>query len=483
MALVQLKAQDLTKQDLIVTPFKQGPKKPLALTHFKLPKEVETPLQIGDFQAKVGETLLIYHAKRRYLLLGLGEESTLTEEDIRRAYGKAYSVSQRYKCKKVAVYFPASTKPEQKVAEAIVEGFFLKSHGAQKLHTQTGKQTVGILGIAPHLLKEMKKKEKVLKGVFFARDLVNANADRVTPEHLLEHAASIAEKNPLVTNLSMEDQQLEKEGLSLIRLVGRASRHAPAMILLHYQGAPASQAPIALLGKGVTYDTGGLNLKPGMGMNTMRADMAGGATIFGVFQSLQHLKLPLNIIGCVPAAENAINEQAYKPGDVYSSYSGKTIEIGSTDAEGRLLLADALSYVYKHYKPSHCVDLATLTGVAHHSLGYEYAACFANDPQLEKSLLNAGEEVHERLISFPLCEEYREFLRSDFADLCNTSKRFKLFGSALFLREFVPKKSSWAHLDIAGTAFVDKEREYLPSHATGYGVRLLLSFLQKMVKN
>jgi leucyl aminopeptidase len=264
--------------------------------------------------------------------------------------------------------------------------------------------------------------------------------------------------------------------MGLLLAVNRGSMRDPAFILVEYRGNPGSSDVTALVGKGITFDTGGLNLKPTGSMETMKDDMSGAAAVLGAIRAAAALKLKVNILGAIPTTENSIGSKAYKPGDVYRSYSGKTVEIANTDAEGRLVLADALAYVQKHYKPSRIVDFATLTGAVVIALGEEASALFCNDEGFAAKLMDAGSRSAERLWRMPLYPEYKELMKSTIADLKNSGGRAGgLCTSAAFLSYFV-KDVPWAHLDIAGTAFLSSPKHYHTTNATGVGVRMLVEF-------
>lgn len=250
---------------------------------------------------------------------------------------------------------------------------------------------------------------------------------------------------------------------------------------MEYNGDPSSKDKVALIGKGISFDTGGLNLKS-VSMETMRDDMAGGGAILGVMRAIAEQKLPLNVIGVVTSAENAIGPNSFKPGDVYISYSGITVEVTNTDAEGRLVLADAISYVQKHYAPKRIVDVATLTGGCVVALGEEVSAVMTNDDQLATELIEAGEMTYERLCRLPLCDDYKYLLKSKVADIKNIGiRKASPIQGGMFLKRFI-EKTSWAHIDIAGTASPDHLKSYQPIQATGFGVRLLTTFLERMCK-
>lgn len=266
--------------------------------------------------------------------------------------------------------------------------------------------------------------------------------------------------------------------MGLLLAVGRGSDKEPLLTMLTYTGNPKSREHTILIGKGVTYDTGGLNVKPTGSMESMKCDMAGAATVLGVLATVAALGLKLNVTALVPATENAIGSKSFKPGDVYVSHNGKSIEIGNTDAEGRLILADALSYAVKHLKPTRMIDLATLTGAMDVALGSEATGLFSNDDKLAEQLHKAGESTFERVWRMPLFPEYRDQLRSDIADLKNIGTRSGgSITAAYFLKEFVDD-IPWAHLDIASTAYLNESKRYHPKFGTGIGVRLITELLE-----
>ena len=261
--------------------------------------------------------------------------------------------------------------------------------------------------------------------------------------------------------------------------VGQGSLHPPRLVVMEYRGTGARGKPTALVGKGITFDTGGISLKPGANMELMKHDMAGGAAVLGAMQAAAALKLPVNLVGLVPLAENMPDGRAYKPGDVVTTLSGQTVEINNTDAEGRLVLCDALHYVQR-FKPAAIIDLATLTGACVVALGHNATGVMGSDSRLLKAMVQAGEATGERLWELPLWEEYGELMKSDIADLKNAGgPHAGTISAGWFLKQFVGT-NKWVHLDIAGAAWEDKGRHYLPKGATGVGVRLLVEYLKTL---
>lgn len=268
--------------------------------------------------------------------------------------------------------------------------------------------------------------------------------------------------------------------MGLLLAVNRGSDKDPVFIISEYRGAPKSKDHTVLVGKGITFDTGGLNLKPTGGIETMRCDMAGAATVLGILKAVSDLKIKVNLTVVVPATENGIDAKSFKPGDVYQSLLGKTVEVGNTDAEGRLILADALTYAVRHLKPSRIIDFATLTGAMEIALGSEVTGFMSNDDALSDSLVRAGSETFERLWRLPLYEEYKEQLKSDVADIKSIGGRSAgSITAAMFLKEFVDEVP-WAHLDIASTAFLSAEKRYHPKNGTGIGLRLMIEYFENL---
>jgi leucyl aminopeptidase len=297
----------------------------------------------------------------------------------------------------------------------------------------------------------------------------------MTPSHLAKAALSLRKGKLSVRILERRDAQ--RLGLGAYLAVAKGSHEPPKFIVLHYKGG--SKAPLVLVGKSITFDSGGISLKPAEGMEKMKYDMAGGAAVLGVMKAVSEAALPINLIGVLPATENLPGGSATKPGDIVRAVGGTTVEIINTDAEGRLVVADAIGYA-KRFKPRAVVDIATLTGACSIALGSEVIAMMGNDRGLLDTLKRCGDMVYERVWELPLFEEYKEYVKSDIADIKNTGGRTgSLVTSAYFLKEFAGEMP-WVHLDIAGTAWVERERPYIPKGVSGVGVRLLLQFVREL---
>jgi len=433
----------------------------------------------GDFSGKYKECVLVFEKKQRILLIGLGKITEIDTEKLRISASVAMAKLKSFKnASQVMLEMPEGLKASDQ--EALVEGLLLSAYSftAYKKDENSVKD-IYLLFASKTLEESLGRLIKVQKGVDLARDLVNLNAETVTPSRLVSEALDLSTHYPKIKTTVFRKTELEKMGAGLILAVSRGATDEPALITLEYQGAENPQEePIAIVGKGITYDTGGLNLKPTGSMETMKCDMSGAATVLGLLKTVAELKLKQNIVGVIATCENAIGPLSYKPGDVQKSLSGKTVEVNNTDAEGRLVLADAVTYVQRQMKVKSIIDLATLTGAVLMALGEEAAGLFTRSKKLEERLLKAADYTGEKLWPLPLYDEFKDQLKSSIADMKNSGKR--LAGSsvgALFIEAFIDEGTEWAHLDIAGVAFLSEPKTYHSTLATGYGVRLLLNFL------
>jgi leucyl aminopeptidase len=476
------------KADVFVIPYVIYRGKPKIAIPEKIDSsETHLAIKCGDFSGNQGEHLTLYSDsldEKRLTLLGLGEMDEVTVESLRRAYASLVKDCNKKKIATIMTFLPdvKGLKDEQ-VARGVAEGMtlanyhFIKNKSKSDSSLLKGVYFVSAKKTAQTVIKDTLK----LSGaVHFSRDLVNDNADVVTPQHLIKCARALSKKYAKVSSTIFDKKRLAKEKMGLILAVNRGSARDPALIMMKYRGNPKSKDHTVIVGKGVTYDTGGLNLKPTGSMETMRCDMGGAASVFGIMEAVASLGLKVNITGVVPTTENGIDAHSYKPGDVYKGFLGKTVEIGNTDAEGRLILADALAYASKKLKPTRIIDFATLTGAIVIALGHVTTGLMSNNDQLSESLSQAGEDTYERVWRLPIFDEYKKQLKSDIADIKNTGGRGGgSITAALFLKEFVGDVP-WAHLDIAGTAFLNSADGYNPKHATGVGVRLVVEFLKQL---
>lgn len=476
------------KGDLIVVPFfktKKGAEPAVNIPDLK--GTIGPILKAGDFSGKEGATMLAYltgKTEKRLLLLGLGDEKSCSLETLRKSYAAAMKRCQDKKWLHVNFVLPKCVKIDTTdVTRAVSEGVALTSYVFDEWKSKDGKKPFhikkGVL-VGARDASICKKTLGILTGVNLARNLVNRNALDVTPQTLGAEAKKMAKQFSSVKAKVLTKKELEKEKMGLLLAVGSGGRVDPALVIAEYRGDPRSDDLTMVVGKGITFDTGGLNLKPTNFIEDMRADMGGAAAALGLIQAAASIKLKANIVAVVPTTENAIDAHSYKPGDVYRSHAGKTVEITNTDAEGRLVLADALSYGQKVYQPDRIIDLATLTGAVLVALGDLRAGLFSNNDKFARLCEKAGEATGEKVWRMPLDPEYKALMKSTIADIKNAAKK-RLAGSvtaAIFLQEFIQKKTPWIHLDIAGTAFLDQARDYHLSQATGSGVRLLIELLE-----
>lgn len=435
----------------------------------------------GEFQGKHNQTTLIHTQglikPGRILLVGLGKRGDVTGEKLRQTGGKAASHLAELGLKDISLSTHYILSLNQSPIP-FIEGFLLSAYRFGKYKSENnarGLKSLTIIGKPENKMHDsVKWVVAVTSGVNLARDLINTPSNEMTPSALAKKAKEIAKGGVSVNILNRKDA--EKEGMGAYLAVAKGSMEPSKFIVLRYNGGKG--APTAIIGKSITFDSGGISIKPGEGMEKMKYDMAGGAVVLAVMKVASECKLPVNLIGILPATENLPGGTASKPGDIVKTLIGKTVEIISTDAEGRLAIADAIGYV-KKFKPRVIIDIATLTGACSIALGNEAIAMMGNDNELMNKLKAAGDETYERVWQMPQYEEYMEYIKSDFADIKNTGgKTGSLVTAAYFLKEFAGD-TPWVHLDIAGTAWTEKEKPYIPKGATGIGVRLLLNFLRR----
>jgi leucyl aminopeptidase len=436
--------------------------------------------KISDFEYKKDEITVRYKHGKSVIYCGLGKKKECTNDILRSAAGKAIRKATELKRKKISLIDPKIKKRGS--AYALLEGAVLGSYSFTKYKSEKPDAVRTLEYVTETVTKkEAQDAVTICEGVFLTRDLINDNASFIIPQQLAREAKKIASTCSAMTCTVLTEKDIDKKGLGLLKAVGQGSPYPPCLIFLHYKGNTKTKENTAIAGKGITFDSGGLNLKPSNHIEAMRCDMSGAAAVLGIMKAIAALKPKVNVTGVVTSAYNAIDGKSYIPGDTYKSYSGKNVEILNTDAEGRLILADAISYCIKNYKPTEIIDLATLTGAIVTALGTMYAGLFSNNDALSGRLLKAGESSGEKLWRMPLIKEHSESMKSDIADLRNISKLPKGQASsstaAAFLQSFV-EETPWAHLDIAGVAFNDKDSNgETPKFSTGFGVRLLMAYL------
>ncbi|MBI3577231.1 leucyl aminopeptidase [Candidatus Gottesmanbacteria bacterium] len=517
LMVIYAKAIEVTKVDAdIVAVFVWSGKKEKEIVWSEEAKKVDVALggilsevaTTEDFEAKQGATLLIHsHGKipaKRILLVGLGNVSEMTMFDLQTIGATIGRVAKKVASKRVAVALAEElfdVFDKNAVSQGMVEGIrlgtysFIKHKSEEEQKKEKIIDEVWLLASARRLdavSDGIGKGQMVADAVLFARDLVNEAPSTTTPTYLATVAKNIAKadsrnlrnsqfRESRVTAEALGPAEMEKLGMGALLGVARGSDEEPRFIKLVYDGG--GRKTVALIGKGITFDTGGLSLKDAKNMETMKLDMAGAATILAVFSVLSILKPKAKVVGLISATENMPGPKAVKPGDVVRAMNGKTIEILNTDAEGRVVLADALSFAAEKIKPDTIIDLATLTGACMVALGHDYAGLFVNNEELAKKIEEASKTSGERLWRLPLVKEYRELLKSTIADIQNVGggRYGGAITGALFLADFVPEKTPWAHLDIAGPSFAEKDAPLTPVGGTGYGVRLLLGYLSSFI--
>jgi leucyl aminopeptidase len=422
----------------------------------------------------------------RIVLAGLGKLDTVDILQLEKLGADVYAHLAGTGETDVSVLLGGLTLPEvtqDLAAASLAFGFQLRGYRFDKYRTQLKEdkkpsiKKLTVLSAAAGAKKTFATLDRIGEGVFLTRDLVSEPANTIYPETLAEQAQSLAELGVEVEIL--DEKKLKKLGMGALLCVGQGSVRPPCLIVLRWNGAKDKDAPpVALVGKGITFDTGGISIKPAGGMEEMKTDMAGGGAVIGALKALAGRKAKANVVGVIAAAENMPSGNATRPGDIITSMSGQTIEVNNTDAEGRLVLADALWYTQDRFKPAAIIDLATLTGAIIIALGSEQAGFYANDDELAAQIDAAGKAVGERLWRMPLADGYDRLIDSTVADVKNISggrEAGSIIG-AQFLKRFV-NGAKWAHLDIAGMAWAKKDNGTVPKGASGYGVRLLDRFI------
>jgi leucyl aminopeptidase len=445
---------------------------------------VSALLRTKEFTGKLNSAKVIHTlgrmAAERVLLVGLGKERDFVPDRMRQAAGTAARVLRASSQRAVAFVLPEGAALLQPAAEGYALGEYTFEQYKSEPEKLDRVETVTFLlpdgadrGDAGCVAADAKR---VCEAVRFTRDLVAQPGNVATPAYLAEKSHEMAARFGVDCHV-WERDEIERRGMHALLAVARGSRQQPRFITLDYRGADEKNRPVVLVGKGITFDSGGISLKPREGMERMKDDMAGAAAVMGIVMAAASLKLPLNVVGLIPAAENLPGGNASKPGDVIRSMSGKTVEIVNTDAEGRLVLCDALHHALS-FRPAAVIDLATLTGACVVALGSLATGMMGNDEGLKRALKRSGEATGERVWELPLWEEYGEVMKSDIADLKNAGgPAAGTITAAWFLKNFAGS-AKWAHLDIAGTAWEEKGRHYLPKGATGIGVRLLVHYLR-----
>lgn len=468
----------------------------------KMSGKLAQVIESGEIKGKFREFTLLHPENlgvKRILVMGLGKRKDFSLDRIRSIAANSSRYVRRINVREMAIHdFSHLDVPPQDCGVAVVEGVILgmyrfDKYKSQKKDPEKLLQKVKIVAGNESEVEALSKSaitgKHLAESANFVRDLVNEPANHMTPTIFAAQAQQVAKDLGIQIEI-LEKADLEKEGMGAYLAVAQGSDEPPKMVVMKYEGNPGGKT-VGIVGKGVTFDSGGYDIKPSQAMLRMYGDMAGAAATLGAIKSVAEEKLPINVVAIMSMTENLVNGQAFKPSDILTSMSGKTIEVLNTDAEGRLVLCDSLTYMQKHHNPDVLVDIATLTGAAIIALGRTVSAVLTNDDNIYERIFHAGEYSGERVWRLPLYEEYRAQLVSDVADIESVGGRSAgTITAAMFLKDFVDKDRHWIHIDIAGTSMMEEEiaryvkNPYLPKEGgTGTGTRLLYHFVESYARD
>jgi len=490
---VRIKTENSTKKKtgLLCGFVLENSTKVLGLPKFDTKTTASINQSLNDMNGKLGRLSIIPISGKkqiqRILLAGIGEKDNLTKDTIRFVSGKIAQKARELKLNEFSIITPPSfvTEPVSAISQ-IIEGSKMALYKFDKFKSEkvdAAPDLTIIVSKSNKILKAIKTSEIIADGVIFTKSIANLPPNECTPTTLANFAKTISKKNKIRCNI-ISEPELKKQGFGGISSVGQGSKNKPKLIILEHNHGRKNDKPIVLVGKAVTFDTGGISLKPGSAMDEMKFDKCGGCTVLGIMKAVSELKLPINVVGIIPSVENMPSGESYRPGDIIKLFSGKTAEILNTDAEGRLILADALAYGEKQYSPKAIIDFATLTGACIIALGNNVAAIVSNNEKLTKKINNSSKITTEEVWELPLNQDYMDMIKSDVADMKNIGigKAAGTITAAAFLRNSI-ENTPWVHMDIAGVAWTQgatKEKSYNPKGATGFGVRLILDYLQNV---
>lgn len=446
----------------------------------ELGRGLTNALAANLLKGKAGEVKIVVGKKGALaFVFGLGKKGQLNPETLRKAGGGVAKSCVANKVKSVCFILPVDGK-EAYMSQAVTEGLILGSYQFNEFRTTDEDpfemETATVVGGNQ---KAVKKGVAIANGVCLARDLDNRPGNVATPTHLAENAQAIGKSGGMKVTV-FEREKFTKMGMGALAGVASGTKVPPKFILMEYWGAKKSAKPVVLVGKGLTFDSGGISIKPANRMDEMKYDMCGSGVVLGVMKAIAALSPKINIVGIIPSTENMSGDKAYRPGDILKAYNGKTIEILNTDAEGRLILADGLSYATKHYDPKYILDFATLTGAVVVALGHVASGIMGTDAELIKNIKASSVKTGEKVWEFPLWDEYLEQVKSKIADVKNlgASGQAGSIAGGAFLKAFVGDDIPWCHFDIAGTAWGDKNLPYLnKGKATGEVIRLVVDLI------
>lgn len=443
---------------------------------------LENALSQSSHKFEFGEIQLVENPEQNSLNLFIEEKEKMTIEKWRKAGGKLSRFLRKHQIYKLFISKETALEFSQSMVP-FFEGIFLGSYSFDTYKSKKQSENIDIYcPIEDRSFQNQILDVQVLSSVVnLARELGHLPANIINPPSLADLCITLAQEKNIKIKV-YDEKELEQMGAGALLAVGKGSVSKPRLIILEYcPKARKDDQPVVLVGKAITFDTGGYSLKTVDGIKGMKYDKMGGVAVLGTLLAAASLNLPVNLVGIVCAAENMISDDAFRPDDIIQTLSGKTVEILSTDAEGRLVLADGLTYAQRHYKPACIVDFATLTGGIVVALGSLRAGLFSNDQKLSDQLFQSGERTSEKLWPMPLDEEYFELIKGDDADIKNAGGReAHPITGAMFLKQFIESDVPWAHLDIAGAATSSKAENYLPKGPTGFGVRLMVDFLKNL---
>ncbi|PLX24852.1 MAG: leucyl aminopeptidase [Ignavibacteria bacterium] len=446
-----------------------------------------------DFTGKADESVMLMTEAGRIILVGLGEVAELDVERVRRAAAQSMKKAATFVAPVVALYCPLEEIVRkvlpvsfEDTVQAMVEGALLATYKYDAFKKPKPEQKKGQFkelkivtadeGFQSRLKAGIQEALIITEAVTIARNLSNGPANVVSPETLAKEAMAMGKKLNIKTVI-LNKKEIQANKMGGLLGVNQGSAHEPRFIVMEYNDKKRRLKPYVLVGKGVTFDSGGLSIKPASAMEEMKMDMSGAAAVLGTMYAVAKLKLPIRLVALIPATDNMTGGAALCPGDILTMSNGKTVEVKNTDAEGRLILADALVYAQR-FKPAAIIDVATLTGAVVVALASHVTGMMGNDDDLMNELYEAGDRTYERVWELPLFQEYEKMMESDIADLKNLGGRWGgAITAAIFLKHFVGE-FPWAHLDIAGTAMLEEAKDYQPKGGTGAGVRLLTEFLK-----
>jgi leucyl aminopeptidase len=423
----------------------------------------------------------------RVVFIGMGKKDALDREGLRVAAGCGVKAALAGRLERISFSVPSEKKtgmPMADILESLMEGAFLSNHVLDTYKKEKRKkplkEVVMLVGVEDKktFSRLPSRVEAACSGTLLARQWVNMPANMKPPAAFANEIVRHAERKNLKTTV-VDDKALRRKKFGAMLAVGAGSAHKPRLVILEYTPRKKARKTVVLVGKGVVFDSGGINLKPSASLDTMKTDMAGAAAVAAALISAARLKPDVKLVGIMPLVENMVSGEALRPGDIVTACSGKTIEVGNTDAEGRLILADAMAYGVKTFKPDVLVDMATLTGACVMALGEKIAGVFSRDDELSRAVIAAGEKTFERCWPMPMPDDYKGLMKSELADISNmSSTRYGgAITAALFLSEFAGDVP-WVHIDIAGPARNGKAGDYCPPGGSGFGVRLLLELLE-----